>query len=172
MATGHRCIALPGSVGHRLVRGVEHRRRFGAPFLRFKGRILLLGTSFPFDGFEAALKADLTPTVASLQGLEALAETASRLGRREIRIHLKVETGMGRIGVSPTGAAVLFDWIGSHPAVRLEGIYTHFSCADSNPEITKEQLSLLRKVAKEARRRGQKDFVIARRQLSRCFFLP
>jgi alanine racemase len=137
-----------------------------------KGRILLLGTSFPFDGFEAALKADLTPTVASLRGLEALAEVASRLGRHETRIHLKVETGMGRIGVSPAGVAVLFDWLNSHPAVRLEGIYTHFSCADSNPGMTLEQLSLLRRVIEVARQCGQKDFVAHAANSAAVFSCP
>jgi alanine racemase len=138
-----------------------------------KGRILLLGTSSPFDGFEAALQADLTLTIASLRGLEALIETASRF-RREggVRFHLKIETGMGRIGVSPGGAAAIFERLRSHPAVHLEGLYTHFSCADSDPSTTRRQLGVLQQVVEEARRRGQMDFVVHAANSAAIFSSP
>jgi alanine racemase len=66
---------------------------------------------------------------------------------------------MGRIGISPSGAGALFDWLRSRPAVRLEGIYTHFACADSDGEMTRRQLTALQGVVEEARRQGQRDFL-------------
>jgi len=127
----------------------------------FEAGILVLGTSFPFESFEVALESGLTPTVSSLDGLEAFAQAASRRGKEGARFHLKVDTGMGRIGVSVSAATQIFEWLKSHEGVQLEGLYTHFSSADSDPEMTRQQLTLLHEVVQEAQRFGQKCLVHA-----------
>ena len=138
----------------------------------FKARVFLLGTSYPFEGFEAVLQSDLTPTVSSLDGLQALEAIGSRLGKSGIRFHLKVETGMGRIGVSPAGAVRIFEWLGSRPTLCLEGIYTHFSSADSDSEMTRRQLDVLRQVVEQARRQGHSHFFVHAANSAAIFSLP
>ena len=65
--------------------------------------VLVLGSLYPFESFLAAAEFGLTPTVASLDSARRLAEVARRLGRK-VGCHLKIETGMGRIGMSPAAA--------------------------------------------------------------------
>lgn len=85
---------------------------------------------------------DLTATAYSLPFARAISETAGRLGRT-IRVHAKVDTGMGRLGLLPevfpdsTLPAGRIDALSSDilaiarlPGLHLEGIYTHFATAD------------------------------------------
>jgi alanine racemase len=69
----------------------------------------------------------LTPTVATVGGIEALA--AQRI--RELDVHLKIDTGMHRVGAAPPDAARLVDVISAHqPWIRLGGVFTHLAVAD------------------------------------------
>jgi len=102
-------------------------------------RIFLLGGIYPFQNFSVAIKARLIPTVASLTGAQALAQLAKKAGRR-VSFHLKVDTGMGRIGVSLPEAVVILNWVRSQPALLLEGVYSHFASADKDPNFTNLQL--------------------------------
>jgi alanine racemase len=104
------------------------------------GSILLLGGIYPFENFDVALRNNLTPTVASLQAAQALQAAALRF-KKKIGFHLEVDTGMGRIGVSPLGAEAIFDWLLTQTDIRLEGIYSHFAAADSDEQFTMEQLA-------------------------------
>lgn len=116
----------------------------------FKQPVLILGSLFPFDGFESALNYDLTPTLASRLAAQELSRVASKLKRRT-PVHVKVDTGMGRIGVSPETALETIREIASQDALRLEGVYTHFAQADSKEE-TQKQLDRFKPVADAVRR--------------------
>jgi alanine racemase len=111
--------------------------------------ILLLGGIFPLKNFSVALEYDLTPTVASLEAAQALAAEAERRGRRAA-CHLKVDTGMGRIGVSPGRAADVIGRIAANPHLVLEGVYSHFACADGDAEFTTQQLDTFRQLRTDA----------------------
>ncbi len=78
---------------------------------------------------------ELTATVSSAEEVERLSAVAFARGTR-IDVHLKIDTGMGRLGVWHEWAGELFEKIRTAPALRLQGIYTHFSSADSDPEFT------------------------------------
>ncbi len=101
--------------------------------------VLVLGSLYPFESFLAGAHHDLTPTVASLESARRLVDAARRLGRR-VDCHLKVETGMSRIGVSRGAAVEVAGYLAGRPEVRLAGVYTHFSCADTDRAFTAEQL--------------------------------
>jgi alanine racemase len=107
--------------------------------------ILVLGSLYPFESFLAAAAHDLTPTVASLESAMRLVEAAKTLGRR-VSCHLKIETGMGRIGISPAAAIAVAEYIQGNPSVQLEGAYTHLACAEESRSYTNEQLSRFEKV--------------------------
>ncbi len=92
--------------------------------------ILLLAET-PSDTVRDALENSLTLTVGSLEGAHAVAEAARRLGGRN-RVHLKVDTGMHRMGVDPREVGAVLDVLTSVPSVFVEGIYTHFASADSS----------------------------------------
>jgi len=73
------------------------------------------------------LQYDLIPAVYDFEFLQALDEFTEK-HRREVAVHLKVDTGMGRLGFQPEDAAVALKK--QYAYVRVEGIYTHFANAD------------------------------------------
>lgn len=101
--------------------------------------ILVLGSLYPFESFLAAAEFRLTPTVASLESARRLVEAADKVGR-VLDCHLKIDTGMGRIGVSPAAAGAVAQYLAGQKAVRLSGVYTHMAGAESDPALTRAQL--------------------------------
>lgn len=87
------------------------------------------------------LRHDLTPVVFDPAQIEALADEVRYSGSEPMPVHVKVDTGMARLGVQPSelgkvGAALL-----RFPEVRLQGLMTHFACADrGEAESIDEQL--------------------------------
>jgi alanine racemase len=124
-----------------------------------KAPILILAGIFPLENFEIAREFKLTPTVASLEAAQALQKVAQQSNTR-LSFHLKVDTGMGRIGVSPAGAKAVLDWTLQEPSLSLEGVYTHFATADSDLEFMNEQLKLFRDVIHEVEIRKFPNVVV------------
>lgn len=77
------------------------------------------------------LRHDLTPVVYDPSHVEALAEEVRFTGSEPIRVHLKVDTGMARLGVTPKELPGVARSFLRHPEVVLDGLMTHFACADS-----------------------------------------
>ncbi len=73
--------------------------------------------------------AQLTPTIWDLAQLDWLAEAAQHraFAAESIPVHLELDTGMTRQGVSPVGLTKFFDKLKTSPALRLESVYTHFA---------------------------------------------
>jgi alanine racemase len=115
--------------------------------------ILILGSLYPFESVLAAVAHDLTPVVASLEAARRLVEVAVKLQRR-VDCHVKVDTGMGRIGASPEAALGIVRHLAAHKAARVQGIYTHLACAESDAAFTAEQLKRFRRVVDELSREG------------------
>ena len=94
-------------------------------------RILVMGGPLPEDA-GALVEHDLTPVVWTIQQLESLrAAVESRGTGAPFPVHLEVDTGMARQGVetgSKLGAVLL--WFVLNPAVRLEGVMTHFAATE------------------------------------------
>lgn len=89
---------------------------------------------------------NLTMTVSSVQVVGPIEEAAGRLGT-VARVHAKVDTGMGRMGVRPEGAAELLDALLSNRHAELEAVYSHFATADEpDPAQTLDQITIYRRV--------------------------
>jgi alanine racemase len=99
--------------------------------------ILILSVLLPSE-YEEAIRMDLKPVVSSLDEVRLMAETASALNA-VLGVHLKVDTGMGRLGIWHPRFPELLEAIDGLPSLRLEGVCTHFSSADSDPEFTRLQ---------------------------------
>ena len=99
--------------------------------------ILLLSEQPPSQA-PAIVSARLTPTVCSVGHVEAL----RRAGAADLAVHLKVDTGMRRVGCTPADAVAVADAIAaSAPALRLEGVWTHLAVADDPADpYTAQQL--------------------------------
>ncbi|HKX16974.1 MAG TPA: alanine racemase [bacterium] len=90
--------------------------------------VVLLDLTLP-DEAPRIVALDLAAGVAELDAARALSRAATASGRAA-RLHLKVDTGMGRAGCSPADAPALARAIAGLPGVVLEGCYTHFPSAD------------------------------------------
>ncbi|MBI2911097.1 MAG: alanine racemase [Chloroflexi bacterium] len=90
--------------------------------------ILVLGHSPPHEA--AALVAhDVTATIDSLALADVLSAEAQRRGRR-LPVHMEVDTGMSRFGLSPVDAVTIGRALSEREGLELEGLYTHFATAD------------------------------------------
>jgi alanine racemase len=101
------------------------------------------------------LRHDLTPVVHDPGQIEALADEVRFAGTDCVAVHLKVDTGMGRLGALPRDIRRVGECLVEHPEVRLEGLMTHFPCADNGPlELVDEQLERLEAARAELARLG------------------
>ena len=112
--------------------------------------ILVLG-SVPQDDVERVIEAGVTVSVVSPWWIPVLDEAAQRCGRRLV-VHLMIDTGMGREGVSfrdgPEAVAEIRD---RSRGLILDGIYTHFAAAEDDRAFTMLQVSRLRDVLRNIR---------------------
>ena len=101
--------------------------------------ILVLGYTPP-ELAQTLLEYALTATVYEARTALAFAEAAARQGQ-PLPVHLKVDTGMHRLGVDHADALELCARLNRDDHLRLEGIYTHFSTADEmDQRYSREQL--------------------------------
>ena len=105
--------------------------------------ILILGSIFANE-VEDLVYYDLATILCNLP----LAQALSKEGRKQnkiVSVHIKLDTGMNRLGVSPKYSTTLLDQIHNLPNLKIEGISTHFSSADNEDlSITQEQIEKFR----------------------------
>ncbi len=123
------CVAL-------LEEGVELREA------GIKAPILVMG-SYYGRAYGELLRHDLTPVLSDVGQLHALAEEVRYTGGEVTPVHLKVDTGMARLGALPRDVQALGEALRALPELRFEGLMTHLACADlSAADGVTEQLSL------------------------------
>lgn len=103
-----------------------------------KKPILILGYTFPYC-YEKLVEEQIRPAVFRYDALSALGETAARMGKT-LPVHIKVDTGMNRIGIRPdeTGIAFVQKALET-PGITVEGIFTHFARADETDKTAAKQ---------------------------------
>ena len=72
----------------------------------------------------------LTPTIYTQRGVEAAAKAVAAAGAAPLDVHVKVDTGMHRVGASPEGAPAVVQAVVDRPELNLGGLWTHFAVAD------------------------------------------
>jgi alanine racemase len=106
---------------------------------------LVLSASLP-ENSESIVAYDCEPVVCTLEMVEALAQAAARAGKR-IAVHLKVDTGMGRIGIRPDEVSVFLARCRDFPTVVVRGLMSHFPLApEADPSFARQQIALFRHV--------------------------
>ena len=111
-----------------------------AIFLRKAGitvPILVLGLTLK-EQAEFLVSYDITPAVCEFEMIEKLSESAVQMNKIT-KIHLKVDTGMGRIGIFPYDVLRFIKRIKALKNVEIEGIFTHFSVADEKDKFYTEE---------------------------------
>src|SRR3989442_5300593 len=115
--------------------------------------ILNLGYTPP-SALSAAIAAKLALTLYDREGLALLKTAATGIG-----VHVKVDTGMHRLGAAPEEAVQLAIEVDADPNLRLEGFWTHFADADQDPAFTREQLHVFLDARSALIRAGVKGFL-------------
>jgi len=127
-------VALPGEAKELRRAGIE------AP-------ILVLGPIEPNQAHDV-LETRVEQTVCSMEVAHALEQAAARAGCR-VDVHIKVDTGMGRIGVPPEETLEFVRALNRLPNIRIKGVFSHFSVADEKDKtFSLKQIELFEQVVK------------------------
>lgn len=116
--------------------------------------VLVLGEPSPGE-WDDVVALDLRVTLHHRGAVAGVGAAATRAGRR-MKVHLKVDTGMHRIGATPSDAVALADAVAAHPGLVLEGVWTHCPVADEpgNP-FTEQQAARFDEVIRGLRAAGR-----------------
>ena len=104
----------------------------------YKQEIITLNELLPYEA-KTVVEYGIVPGVSDIEVARKLNEEAKKRGIIQ-NIHIEVDTGMGRVGKSPEEIVEFAKEISKLSNICIEGIYTHFSSADSSREYTNEQI--------------------------------
>ena len=115
---------------------------------------ILLLSEQPAELADLIVGYQLTPTVTTTRAAAVFAASAAAADQT-IKVHIKVDTGMHRVGVAPNETVSLASFVSSYESLSIEGVYTHFAVADdpSHP-ANAAQLSAFNTVLEDLSSRG------------------
>ena len=115
---------------------------------------ILLLCEIPSGRIKETLKNNIKLTVCTEEFAEQLSDEAVKLGLKA-NVHIKINTGLNRIGVSPNMVLSFLKYISNLPNLHLEGAFSHFSYAEKiGNKKTKQQLKIFQKQIKKAKQIG------------------
>ena len=115
--------------------------------------ILILGSIFADEAADL-VRHNLSTILCTPSLAEALSKEGEKQGKT-VNLHIKVDTGMNRLGVHPENLLALVEKIGTLPNLKLEALSTHFSSADDeDTSITQEQMEVFQKALAELQKMG------------------
>lgn len=125
--------------GHVLYLGVSSiKEALELKDLELKSRIFLFGRLFPNE-IGAALLDGITLSVSSFSEAEDISKAAQTFNKT-VRIHAKVDSGMGRMGIPFDRAVADIEKISKLPSIELEGVYSHFPSAETDDAFRTKQI--------------------------------
>jgi alanine racemase len=111
---------------------------------------ILVMSYTPLHLVRQAIRQRITITLYDLDLARAYNRAARELGSK-LYVHVKVDTGMGRMGVLASEALSFFRHLVNLTNLDIEGIYTHFSSADSDPDYTAQQVKTFKDLLRPLR---------------------
>ena len=120
------------------------------------------------DQFEAVVERGITQTIYQKEAAERLSAASERLGKTT-SIWVKVDTGLGRVGVRHSEAADLIQLISGLPGLRIDGLFSTLSESD---ELDRLQVERMEKLRDELRRRGIETGVVSMASSNAVFHKP
>lgn len=119
---------------------------------------VLVLSPMPSDEIPLLFEFRLTPCISDLAFAQTLSAAAVQR-QKSIAIHIEVDTGMGRTGLNLEDAAETVATIARLPALKLEGVFTHFPAADSDIDFCRQQIAHYSALVAELNRRGISGFL-------------
>lgn len=124
------------------------------------GAPILVLSEQPPEELDAIVRHRLAATVYSSVAIDALQQACERANVDDLEVHLKVDTGMRRVGCTPAAAVPLADAIGRSSRLGLAGVFTHLPVADEpNDPFTEAQLNRFHEVLEALGRAGHHPLV-------------
>jgi alanine racemase len=118
-----------------------------------RARFVLLSAALP-DASECIAEHGFEPAICAFETAEALSRAGERTGR-PVAAHLKVDTGMGRLGVGPEEVVPFLERCRALPGLRVRGLMSHFPRADeADKSYSREQIEVFRRACDATRRLG------------------
>ncbi len=106
------------------------------------------------DELPALIEYNLTPLLSEVEVAKKISELATRV-KKNISIHCKIDTGMGRQGFSMDTAIKDIKGVVYLPHIDIEGVATHFPCADEEDDVfTENQIRIFSKLLNDLEREG------------------
>jgi alanine racemase len=141
------CVAHPGEALELVESGV-------------RARFLLMTAALP-DASEAIVAHGFEPAICTRETAEALARAAERAGRR-VDVHVKIDTGMGRVGILPDEASAFLAHCRGLPALRVRGLMSHFPRADeADKRFSREQIRVFAQLRDATQAMGIESYHMA-----------
>jgi alanine racemase len=107
--------------------------------------LLLLSATLPKHS-KAIVQYGCEPAVCTFEMVEALASAAEKLGK-QVSVHLMVDTGMGRIGITPDDVVPFLERCREYSTIAVRGVMSHFPCADeTNKAISLKQVEIFQRI--------------------------
>ena len=114
---------------------------------------IVLSATLP-EHSEALVVCGCEPVVCTLEMVEALARDAQKIGRR-VSVHLKVDTGMGRVGIRPDEVPAFLERCRALSALWVRGLMSHFPRADeADKSFSKQQIAQFRRIVEATKGYG------------------
>ncbi|MGQ4808127.1 Alanine racemase 1 [Candidatus Entotheonellaceae bacterium PAL068K] len=125
-----------------------------------QARFLVLSATLPATS-DSVVAYGFEPVVCTLDVVEDLARAAAQASKR-VAVHLKVDTGMGRIGIRPGAVTAFLERCRAFPEVVIKGLMSHFSGADEpDKSFTHQQVEVFRQVKAASRGYGIQYYHLA-----------
>jgi alanine racemase len=134
-----------------------------------RARFLLMTAALP-DASEAIAAHGFEPAICARETAEALSRAAERAGHR-LDVHLKIDTGMGRVGIRPDEVPAFLSLCRGLPGLRVRGLMSHFATADAaDKRLAREQIAAFTELRDATR--GAGDLVWHMANSAAVFDLP
>jgi alanine racemase len=116
--------------------------------------ILVLTPTLPPE-IPDLLQNKLIPQISSVEGAKQISKGAQKLGLSDVKVHVKIDTGMARVGFRPFEVLQAVEEIQKVPRLTVEGVYTHLATADwTDPVYAWKQITLFHQALEKLERSG------------------
>ncbi len=146
---GHDAIEISNLILEQGVEQLAVARIEEAVFLRksnIKAPILVLGAALP-EQFKLYIDYQIMASISDLENVYKFNDIAAKLNKK-IKLHLKIDTGMGRLGINPQVLKDFYNGFNKLSNIEIVGVFTHFSTADERDKsYTYYQFRLFKEIA-------------------------
>lgn len=114
--------------------------------------VLMLGAALPQEA-EHLVRDGIMPSISALEEAQRFSAIAVRC-HKTVDLHVKIDTGMGRIGVASDHALGLIQNVQALPGLKIQGLFTHFSSVEDDAEYSRHQSQVFRSLVQQLEHKG------------------